>query len=89
MEQYQIKFEYIKVMKNVLAYTLSRLIVIDPDTCQDPEPEGHEYGYCVFEELPNVSMKKKVSSKVNITLNEVAVSSSAHSADLQLSITCK
>ena len=48
--QYQIKFKYIKVIQNTLAHTMSRLIVINPDTCQDPEPEGHEYGYCVFEE---------------------------------------
>ena len=39
-------------MKNSLADTMSRLTTIDPDTCQDPEPEGQDYGYCVFEELP-------------------------------------
>ena len=68
---------------------MSRLIVINPGTCQDPEPEGQEYEYCIFEELPNVSMIKKVSSKVNITLNEIMVSSVDPSADLWLSITCE
>ena len=43
---------------------MSRLIAIDPDTCQDLKPEDQEYGHCVFEELPNVSMIKKVSSKL-------------------------
>ena len=35
IEQYQIKFEYIKGIKNTLADTISKLISIDPDTCQD------------------------------------------------------
>ena len=45
-EQYWIKFEYIKGIKNTLADTMSRLIAINPDTYQDLEPEGQEYGYC-------------------------------------------
>ena len=65
---------------------MSRLIVIDSDTCQDPEPEGQEYGNCIFEELPNVSMIKKVSSEVNMTLNEIMVSSVDLSPDLQLGV---
>ena len=52
IEQYQIKCEYIKGIKHTLADTMSGLIVFNPDTCQDPEPEGQEYGYCVFKELP-------------------------------------
>ena len=45
IEQYQIKFDYIKGIKDTLADTMSRLIAIDPDTCQHPEPEGKEYGH--------------------------------------------
>ena len=60
IEQYQIKFEYIKGIKNTLADIMCRLIATDPDTCQDPEPEGQEYGYCIFEELPKVSTIKSV-----------------------------
>ena len=67
IEQYQIKFEYIKGIRNTLADTMSRLIIINHDTCQGLEPEGQEYGYCILEELPNVSMIKKVSSKVNVS----------------------
>ena len=37
---------------------MSKLIAIHPDTCQDPEPKGHEYGYSVFEELPNILQGK-------------------------------
>ena len=81
-EQYQITFEYIKGIKNTLADTMSRLIVIGPDTCQDLEPEGKEYGYCTFEELPIVSMIKKVSLKTNMALNEITVSSADSSTDL-------
>ena len=40
-----ITFEYIKGIKNTLADTLSRLIVIDPLIQQDSEPEGYEFGY--------------------------------------------
>ena len=66
-----------------------KLIAVNPDTCQDQEPEGLEYGYCIFEELPNVFMTKKVSSRVNVTLNKTMVSSVDLSTELQLSITCK
>ena len=66
---------------------MSRLIAIHPDTCQDPEPEGQEYGYCVFEEISSVSMIKKVSLKANITLNEIMVSSADSGTDLKLNIT--
>ena len=66
---------------------MSKLITIDPDTCQDPEPEGQEYGYCMFEELPNVSMMKKVLPKANVTLNEIRVSSAGPGTDLKLDIT--
>ena len=68
---------------------MSRLIVINPDMCQDPEPEGQEYGYYILEELPNVSTLRKVSSKVDITLNEITASLADPSADLWLGLTCE
>ena len=49
---FRITFEYIKVIKNTLADTMSRLIDIDPQTQQDSEPEGHELGYYTFDTLP-------------------------------------
>ena len=63
--------------------------VINPDTCQDLEPEGQEYGYCIFEELPNVSTTKKATSKVDVTLNEIIVSLANLNTDLQLDVTHK
>ena len=53
---------------------MSRLIAFNPDTCQDLKPEGKEYGYHEFEELPNISTIRKVPSKADITLNEIMVS---------------
>ena len=68
---------------------MSRLTVIIPDICQDPEPEGQGYGYCIFEELSNVSMMKKEPSKVDVTLNEIIISSVNLDTDLQLDLACK
>ena len=34
--------------------TLSRLIDIDQDTQLPPEEQGFEFGYAVFEELPEI-----------------------------------
>ena len=68
---------------------MSRLLIIDPDTSQDPEPEGHKYGYCIFEELPSVSTKKRLPSTTNVTLNDVVVFSTDHSVGLLLNIICK
>ena len=47
IEQHRIKFEYIKGIKHTLEDTMGRLVVIDPDTCQDLQPEGQEYRYCI------------------------------------------
>ena len=40
---YEIKFEYIKGIKNMLADTMSCLIKIVSDTKPPPEPEGYEF----------------------------------------------
>ena len=41
---FRITFEYIKGIKNTLADTMSRLINIDLQIQQEPEPEGYEFG---------------------------------------------
>ena len=46
-----IQFEYIKGIKNTLADTMSRLIKITPEIEQEPEPQGQEFGYDIFETL--------------------------------------
>ena len=47
-----IMFEYIKGIKNTLADTVSCLIDIDPQIQSEPEPEGYEFGYYNFNQLP-------------------------------------
>ena len=53
---FRITFEYIKGIKNTLANTMSRLIDIDPQTQQDSEPEGCEFGYYTFDTLPTMEV---------------------------------
>ena len=54
LEAFNIQFDYIKGSSNVLADTLSCLIVIDPDTPLTPEGQGYEFCYTIFEEFPEV-----------------------------------
>ena len=53
---FRITFECIKGIKNTLADTMSRLIEIDSQVQQVPEPEGYEFGYYVFDNLPNIEV---------------------------------
>ena len=54
LEAFNIQFNYIKGSSNVLADTLSCLIVINPDTPLTPEGQGYEFGYAVFEEFAEI-----------------------------------
>ena len=54
LEAFNIQFDYIKGSSNVLADTLSHLIVTDSDTPLIPEGQGYEFGYAIFEEFPEV-----------------------------------
>ena len=54
LETFNIQFDYIKGSSNVLADTLSRLIVIDLNTHLTPEGQGYEFSYAIFEEFPEV-----------------------------------
>ena len=51
---YNIWFEYIKVIQNTLADTMSRLIQINPEAKLCPEQEGYEFGYHAFEDMEPV-----------------------------------
>ena len=53
---FKITFEYIKGIKNTLADTMSRLIDIDSQLQQEPEPVGYEFGYYVFDSLPDIEV---------------------------------
>ena len=44
IEDYQLKFEYIKGVKNTLVDTMSRLVQLDPDVALPPEPDGQQFG---------------------------------------------
>ena len=54
LEAFNIQFDYIKGSSNILADTLSCLIVIDPNTPLTPEGRGHEFGYAIFEEFSEI-----------------------------------
>ena len=53
---FRITFEYIKGIKNTLADTMSRLIEIDSQSEQEPEPKGYEFGYYIFDIPPNIKV---------------------------------
>ena len=44
MEDYQLKFEYIKGVTNTLADTMSHLVQLDPDVALPLEPDGQQFG---------------------------------------------
>ena len=44
IEDYNLKFEYIKGVKNTLADTMSCLVCLDPDMALPPKPDGQEFG---------------------------------------------
>ena len=62
----RITFECIKGIKNTLADTMSRLIEIDAQVQQEPEPEGYEFGYYTFDNLPNIEV-----TDIESTLNSI------------------
>ena len=55
---FRITFEYIKGIKNTLADTMSRLIAIDPQVRSEAEPEGYEFGYYTFDQLPALDIQE-------------------------------
>ena len=64
-----------KGIKNTLADTMSRLIDINPQTQQDSEPEGFEFGYYTFDTLPalevsNIETTQDASSNDKRDFNE-------------------
>ena len=63
---FSITFEYIKGIKNTLADIMSRLIEIDPQVQQEPEPKGYEFGYYVFDNLFSIEV-----TDIESTLNSI------------------
>ena len=66
IESFKIKFVHISGKDNILTDTLSRLIDIDPDVVQEPEPKDYEFGHYAFGTLP-----KAKSTPVGETLASV------------------
>ena len=64
---FKITFECIKGIKNTLADTMSRLIDIDPQVQPEPKPEGYEFGYYIFDELPNLEVSDIEANSGSIT----------------------
>ena len=62
---FRITFEYIKGIKNTLADTMSRLIEIDTQIQSEPEPEGYEFGYYIFDQLPALEVHEIQTSSQN------------------------
>ena len=65
---------------------MSRSIELVPDVCHDPESEGQEYGYCVFEDLPSASMVQRVPQEANMSVNKVNTSSADPETGMKLNI---
>ena len=60
LESINLKFEYIKGIKNTLADTLSRIIQLNPDVELPTEKPGHEFGYNFLEDLPPVEVSEVI-----------------------------
>ena len=72
---FRITFEYIKGIKNTLADTMSRLIEIDLQVQQEPDPEGYEFGYYTFDNLPNIevtNIESALNSKMDIETKDTS-----------------
>ena len=85
LEAFNIQFDYIKGSNNILADTLSCLIVIDPDTPTTPEEPGYKFGYAIFEEFPKVKTKTYEVNEVIVGTDKEIIKSDP---ELQNSLQC-
>ena len=46
---------------------MSQLFEPDPDACQETEPEGQEYEYCMFKQVLNIHMMQNVPKLTQIS----------------------
>ena len=68
LEQFKLKLEWIQGSKNTLADSLSRLLDIDPEAVNNPEPEGQEFGTYCFQELEKAEVREVCEKIHDITL---------------------
>ena len=71
---YNIQFKLIAGVKTPIADTLSRLINLDLTEPNPPEIEGHQYGYAIFEPLPEIHISKKSIPKHSQTVTSIETS---------------
>ena len=69
LEQFKLKLEWIQGSKNTLADSLSRLLDIEPEAANTPEPEGQEFGTYCFQELEKAEVREVHEEIGNITVN--------------------
>ena len=58
--RYNLKFEYIKGIKNTLADTMSRLVKLNPDIQLEKEPNGYQFGKPPPEEVSSNHLEPKL-----------------------------
>ena len=69
LETFNIKFEHISGIKNMLADTLSGIIKVDSEAQPESEKEGYEFSYSCFEELPPAEVfevEEKIAKDVKL-----------------------
>ena len=67
---FKITFKYIKGIKNILADTMSQLILIDPDVQSVAKPEGFEYGYYAFDDIDPIRTQTEINEITDRRENE-------------------
>ena len=65
---------------------MSRLVELDPNICQNCEPEGQEHEYCIFQQLPIVSTVQNWIHTANMTVNAIHTSPANTAIGLMLKI---
>ena len=68
LEQFKLKLEWIQGSRNTLADSLSRLLDIEPEAANAPEPEGQEFGTYCFQELEKAEVREVYEKIENITV---------------------
>ena len=69
LEQFKLKLEWIQGSENTLADSLSRLLDIEPEAVNTPEPEGQEFGSYCFQELEKAEVREVYEKIENVTVD--------------------
>ena len=86
LSDYNLKFKFIKGIRNMLANTLSRLINLELTESNLPEI-CYEYGYTMFEQLPDLyvdSSKHKPIPLVNVSNINATVMNQEKGEDIEI-----